>query len=324
MSLYQDISRRTLLAGGAAAALVLSGCGRSNAAGALSDVTLSVWRYKNTAGNFMAAAGQADTPYTVRYVDLPGGPLVLNAFAANALDYSYMSEIPPVFALQSGTPLKLIANHKGDLNNSGVLVGSRSSAKRFEDLRGRTIAYTPNTNNHYYLLKLLDAHGMALSDVQAIGLPSNDANAAFLRGHVEANVAGGIAALLAETQLGGRWLIRSVKGLYSGNFCIAAHPDALADPLKREAIRDYIRREQATWRWIDRNPERWARISGQLSSLPPDLYLRLAREKSQPGIIVPPSRAGIEDQQTVADELARHSLVDKRYDVSGLWRGGFI
>ncbi|MCI4591780.1 ABC transporter substrate-binding protein [Sphingobium sp. BYY-5] len=319
------LSRRGLLAGaGALTALALAGCRAAPGAGALSDVTLNIWRYKTTAGNFMEEAGQADTPYKVRYIDLPGGPLVLNAYAAGELDYAYMSEIPPAFAVQSGISLKLIATHQGDVNNSGVLVVKGSSARRFDDLRGRTIAYTPNTNNHYYLLKLLEAHGMTLNDVKAIGLPINDANAAFTRGHVEAMVSSGISALLTESLLGGRWLVRSVKGLYSGNFCISAHPAALADPLKRIAIQDYLRREQATWQWIYRNPDRWADRSGQLSNQPAALFLRLAREASRPGLIVPPDRTAMTNLQQVADDLFKFRLVKGRYDLSRLWDKGLI
>lgn len=317
-----SLSRRDLLAG--AGALALAGCKPAPGAQALSDVTLRVWRYKNTAGNFMAAAGLADTPYKVRYVDLPGGSLVLNAYAAGELDYSYMSEIPPAFAVQSGTPLKLIATHQGDVNNSGVLVVKSSAARRFEDLRGRSIAYTPNTNNHYYLLKLLEAHGMTLKDVKAVGLPVSDANAAFTRGHVEATVAGGISALLTEKLLNGRWIVSNVKGLYSGNFCITAHPDALADPFKRAAIRDYLHRERATWQWIGRNRERWAALSGQLSDQAPALFERLAREASRPALIVPPAADAIASLQHVTNDLFKFGLVRGDYDISGLWEKGLI
>lgn len=316
------LSRRDMLGG--VGALALAGCKRSDGARALSDITLRVWRYKNTAGNFMEAAGLAATPYEVRYVDLPGGPLVLNAYAAGELDYSYMSEIPPAFAIQSGTPIKLIATHQGDVNNSGILVVKSSSARRFDDLRGRTIAYTPNTNNHYYLLKLLETHGMTLKDVKAVGLPVSDANAAFTRGHVEATVAGGISALLTETLLGGRWLVSNVKGVYSGNFCISAHPDALADPLKRAAIQDYLRREQATWEWIGHNRRCWAALSGQLSDQSPALFDRLAREASRPALIVPPAPNAIASLQHVTSDLFKYGLVRGDHDISGLWEKGLI
>lgn len=322
MGLLPSFSRRELLTG--AGALALTGCKPVAEAQALSDVTLRVWRYKNTAGNFMTAAGLASTPYKVRYVDLPGGSLVLNAYAAGELDYSYMSEIPPAFAIQSGTPLKLIATHQGDVNNSGILVVKSSSARRFDDLRGRTIAYTPNTNNHYYLLKLLEAHGMTLKDVKAVGLSVSDANAAFTRGHIEATVASGISALLTEKLLGGRWIISNVKNIYSGNFCISAHPDALADPLKRAAVQDYLRREQATWQWIGRNRDRWAAMSGQLSDQAPSLFERLARESSRQALIVPPAQDAIASLQHVTSDLFKFGLVRGNYDIFGLWEKGLI
>jgi sulfonate transport system substrate-binding protein len=319
------VSRRSILAGTAGLiAAGLTACGPAKTSRDLADVTLTVWRYKNTAGNFMKEAGQADTPYTVRYADLPGGPPVLNAYAAGAIDYAFMSQIPPILAMQSNIPLKLFATFTGDVNNSGVLVRPGSSVRRFEALRGRTIAYTPSTNDHYYLLKLLDAHGMALSDVEAVGLPSSDASAAFSRGHVEARVCGGLTALLTEIELGGRWISNTVAGLYSGNFCLSAHPDALADPLKHAAIVDYARREQATWAWIYRNPQAWARRSSELSSLPATLFERLAREQSRPGLIIAPDEAAIQDQQAVANYLNEHGLVKQRFDIAPIWENDVL
>ncbi|MFT3964513.1 MAG: ABC transporter substrate-binding protein [Sphingobium sp.] len=309
------LNRRQALVGAAALA-GLSACGRGRADG---GTRITIWRHKAAASYFMEAAGQADFPYGVDYADLPGGNAVLNAYAADAIDYAFMSQIPPVFALQAGIPLALIGSYQGDVNNSGLLVRPGSKVRTIDDLRGKSVTYVPTTNDHYYLLKILDAHGMMMRDIVPVALPVTDANAAFTRGHVEARCAGGITALLTETQLGGRWIHRTMRGLYSGNFVISAHPRSLADPDKRAAILDYRRREQATWDWIADHVDQWAEISGKLSSLPASLYRRLAREHSRPGKLVLPGEDVIADQQDVADFMAEHGMVDRKLDIRPLW-----
>ncbi|MFT3968585.1 MAG: ABC transporter substrate-binding protein [Sphingobium sp.] len=221
MLLDTSLHRRGFLAAmSASTAALLSGCQQAaESPKALSDVVLSVWHSRATAANFMPAAGLAPPVYQVRPADLPGGAMLLNGYAADALDYAYMSQIVAVFGMQSGVPLKIIATFTGDVNNAGILVQKASSAKTVGDLRGRTVAYTPSTNEHYYLLKFLEGQGMTMSDIQPVALATADINGAFTRGHVEARATvGGIVGLLAETQLGARWLVRSIKSFNSGDY----------------------------------------------------------------------------------------------------------
>lgn len=326
-SAQYSVSRRAWLAGaGALMAGALTGCGsRESDPKSLSEVTLSVWNSRTTASNFMNAAGQAEAPYAVRHAELPGGAALLNGFAADALDYAYMSEIVAAFAVEAGTPLKIIATFTGDVNGAGILVQQGSDARNIKGLRGRSIAYTPATNEHYYLLKFLELNDMGLDDVEAIGLATSDINGAFTRGHVEARVTvGGIVALLAQQQLGARWLVRSIEAFSSGNYCMTAHEAALANPFKREAIQDYLRRERATWDWVERHPDEWARISAQVSSVPVGLFQKLARDKSRPASIIPSTDKVKADFQLLADDLARLGLLRQRHDTSGFWQPGLI
>ena len=83
---------------------------------------LRVWRYKGQAASFMADAGQASTPYPLQWVDVPGGAMVLEAFASNSLDYAFMSPVLPLFASAAGNPLVLIASYQGEQNRSSLIV----------------------------------------------------------------------------------------------------------------------------------------------------------------------------------------------------------
>ena len=313
--------RRDVLAG--LGALGLSACHDAEKNG-LNGVTLRVWRHKTAASQFMQAAGLPPTSYKVEYADLPGGPMVLNAFAGDGLDYAFMSQIPPVYALRSGVPLRLVASYAGDTNNGGILVGRGSNARRIEDLRGRTVTYVPGTNDHFYLLKLLDVHGMSIRDIHPVPLSVLDGNSAFRSGHVEARTAGGLTALQTVESMGGRWISRSLAEIYSGNFVIAAHVRALADPLRRVALADYLRREKATWEWVAGHPHEWAAIAAKLTGASRGLFEQLAREQSRPGQLLPISDAVIEDQQQVSDFLVKTGLLNARVDVRSLWQSGLL
>jgi hypothetical protein len=127
------MDRRAMLAA-TLGTLALGACHGQTKAG-LEGITLRVWRHKLAASRFMEAAGLPH-PYQVTYADLPGGQMVLNAFSGDGLDYAFMSQIPPVYALRSGVPIKLVATYAGDTHNGGILVNRGSSARRIEDLRG--------------------------------------------------------------------------------------------------------------------------------------------------------------------------------------------
>jgi sulfonate transport system substrate-binding protein len=313
-------SRRTVLAG--MGALALSGC--HPARQGLAGVNLRVWRYKTTASHIMDAAGLPPPPYQVTYADLPGGQMVLNAFAAGALDYSFMSQIPPIYALRSGSPMTLIASYNGDTNNGGIMVARGSSAQRVEDLRGRTVTFVPATNDHFYLLKLLDLHGLTIHDIQPVPLTVQEGLAAFRAGHVEAITASGVGAFQLERDEGARWVSRSLQGVYNGNFVIAARPGALDDPLLRAAISDYLRREQAAWAWVAQHPREWSAIVAGTTGIAQDLYLRAAREQSRPPRLVPVNDTVIADQQAIADFLTKVGLLQQRVDVRPLWQNGLL
>ena len=66
-------------------------------------------------------AGLADTPYKTEFSLFQGGNLQLEALGAGAIDLASASEIPPIFAAQSGGPgsLNIIAVREGTTLHPG-------------------------------------------------------------------------------------------------------------------------------------------------------------------------------------------------------------
>ncbi|MDB5980960.1 MAG: aliphatic sulfonate transporter substrate-binding protein [Pseudomonas sp.] len=317
-----SLTRRQLLKGGgtlAAGALLAPQLCFAEAA---QPSPLRVWRYKGSAASFLELAGQADTPYPVEWVDVGGGNLVLEALNSGALDYAFMSEIPPIFGAIAKVPLALIAVFKGDNNDSGVVVKAGSGIRTVADLKGKKISYVRATNTHYFILNMLRQNGMTLDDVQAIALTMQDALTAFRSGHLDAIAVGGISALQAVSEMGGE-MLENVSRYYSGNYLIASTAGVLADPQRRAQLGDFLLREKATWAWIETHPEDWATRSAALTGIRKELYLEQFQRRSQPAQLVAIDEQAIAAQQRVADAFYTHQLIRQPVDVRPLWHSDF-
>eukprot|EP01038_Epipyxis_sp_PR26KG_P003024 gene3024-biopygen2226 len=149
-----------------------------------------------------------------------------------------------------------------------------------------------------------------------------DALTAFRNGHVDAIATGGISALQATSLMDGERL-SDVSRYYSGNYVIATTQPVLADPRRRSQVGDFLRREQATWAWVNAHPERWAERSEALTGIDRTLYLRQFQQRSQPGRLVGIDAGAIASQQQVADLFHANHLISQSIDARELWRVDF-
>ncbi|WP_110971106.1 ABC transporter substrate-binding protein [Pseudomonas huaxiensis] len=279
---------------------------------------LRVWRYKGQAASFLADAGQAATPYPLEWVDVPGGSMVLEAFASSSLDYAFMSPVLPLFASAAGNPLVLIASYQGEQNRSSLIVKRDSGIASIADLKGKRVSFVRATDTHYLILNLLRDNHLTLADIQARPMPARDALVAFQNGHVDAIVAGGIGALQAQTGMDGVILTQASQ-YHCGNYLIATTERVLQQPGKQAVISDFLRREQATWDWVEHNPQAWAERNEKLTGISRELYLQQFNQRQRPSRLLPVSQADILAQQRIADLFHDSGLIRQSLDVRGFW-----
>ncbi|WP_095153646.1 ABC transporter substrate-binding protein [Pseudomonas sp. Irchel 3E13] len=279
---------------------------------------LRVWRYKGQAASFLADAGQAATPYPLEWIDVPGGSMVLEAFASGSLDYAFMSPVLPLFASAAGNPLVLIASYQGEQNRSSLIVKRDSGIASIADLKGKRVSFVRATDTHYLILNLLRDNHLTLADIQARPMPARDALVAFQNGHVDAIVAGGIGALQAQTGMDGV-LLAQASQYHCGNYLIATTERVLQQPGKQAAISDFLRREQATWDWVEHNPQAWAERNEKLTGISRELYLQQFNQRQRPSRLLPVSEADILAQQRIADLFHDSGLIRQALDVRGFW-----
>lgn len=324
-----DGARRQFLARSLAASLGLglggtalpSPAAGASAAADLNRITLRAASYKGQTSYFFDDAGVANTPYKVEYAEFAGGNLIVEAIAGGSIDYGGMSEIPPIFAVNANTPLRIIGVLRADVNNQVALVPRDSAITDPAQLKGKRVGYVRSTTSHYFLLRLLSDHGLGWRDIQPVALSPQDGLVAFQTGRLDAWVVYGLVVQVAQAQ--GARVLRTALGYLSGNYLVTAHARAIADAGKRAAIADYLLRERAALNWINANPQAWARKIARLTGAAESLFLDQFRQRSEPGSLLPVSEAAIRSQQQVADTFLEHGVLGRRVDVAPLWDRSF-
>lgn len=316
-------ARRQFLRNSAGMAALLAGWSNATRAAAaqLRDTTLRVGTYKGGDSYYFSEAGVADIPYKTSLAEFAAGNLIVEAMSSGSLDFGGMSEIPPIFAAAGGAPLKVIAVLRGDVNNQVVLVPKNSAISDPAQFKGKRIGYARSTTSHYFLLQLLKENGLTFKDIEPVALPPQDALAAFKGGQLDAWVIYGLVVEFAKSQ--GARVLRTAKGYLSGNYVLSASTHAIADPLKHQAIGDYLQRIAKVYDWINRNPQQWANRSGQIAGVPPQFFLNQVQNRSEPYKLIAVDEAAIKSQQKVADVFADAGLLARRVDVRPLWDHSF-
>lgn len=122
----------------------------------------------------------------VSWTEFTAGPVQLEALNVGSIDFGDVGEAPPIFAQAAGAPLVYAGTTVPRPHNEAVLLPKGSPVKTVTELKGKKVALNKGSNVHYFLVKLLEKHGLKYSDVQVVFLPPADARAAFERGAVDA------------------------------------------------------------------------------------------------------------------------------------------
>jgi sulfonate transport system substrate-binding protein len=142
---------------------------------------LSILKGRGTLEKELAPLG-----VSVTWTEFNAGPVQLEALNVGAIDFGDVGEAPPIFAQAAGAPLVYAGATVPRPKLEAVIVPKGSAIKTVADLKGKRIAYNKGSNVQYFLVKLLEKHGLKYSDVQSIFLPPPDARAAFEKGAVDA------------------------------------------------------------------------------------------------------------------------------------------
>lgn len=143
---------------------------------------------------------------TVKWVEFPAGPQLLEGLNVGSVDVGFVGEAPPIFAQAAGANFVYIGNDPAAPEAEALVVPKDSTVKTVAELKGKKIALNKGSNVHYLLVKVLERNGLKYSDIQPVFLPPADARAAFEKGAVDAWVIWDPFLAASEKQIGARIL----------------------------------------------------------------------------------------------------------------------
>ena len=102
-----------------------------------------------------ASEEQARLAEKVTYANFLGGPAVLEAFRAGALDLATVGNTPPIQAQAAGERILIVAAWRLSGPEYGIAVRPGLKLTRLADIRGKRIGYAEGTARQAFVLNLL-------------------------------------------------------------------------------------------------------------------------------------------------------------------------
>lgn len=263
------------------------------------------------------------TPYTIKWVDFSGADGAVEALSAGAIDLDVgLNFSTPVLqqanARQQWTrtarPYAIIgANYQIDRAGTAIVVHPASGIKSVKDLAGKSVSFAKGTANHYFLAIAAQQADLDLARVTPVLLPLTEARAAFIGRAVDGLVTA-VTNARPIISSGDGVILKTSEGLYDNYSWLVARPEVLNDPVKAEAISDFLVRLQRANSWQEQNIEEATKVfikAGHQN--PKDAALNAVALISK---YVPIDAKVIASNQDQADVFFKSGVVSKKVDAS--------
>ena len=304
-------NRRQLLAGGVAAAAL------ATSPFALAQKTARVLRIGNQKGWLSILKGRgtlerrlAPLGVTVTWTEFNAGPVQLEALNVGAIDFGDVGEAPPIFAQAAGAPLVYAGATVPRPRLEAVIVPKDSPIKTLADLKGKKIAYNKGSNVQYFLVKLLEKHGLKYADVQSIFLAPADARAAFEKGAIDAWIIWDPFLAAAQKTLDARILV-DASGIVNNRAYYFTSRDFATK--NTDVLKIAIEEINAIDTWASKNKQAAAAELSAVLGLDKsitEIYLNRSAFGS-----APVTREILAEQQVIADTFFELKLIPKKLNL---------
>ena len=299
------LRRRTLLSAGlglaAAFALRPARAGGTVRIGYQKYGSLVLLKGRGTLAKALAPLG-----YEVVWSEFPSGPPLLEALNAGAIDLGSAGEAPPIFAQAANPDLRYVGTEPPAPRGEAILVPKDSPIRSVADLKGKTIALNKGSNVHFLVVRALETAGVPYDAVKLVFLSPSDANAAFVRGSVDAWAIWDPYLAAAERSTGARVLADGTGIAPNRQFYLSRRGFTDASP---EVVAAILRAIAEVDSWAAGNG---AAVAAELAASVgiPAPVLAVALDRLSYGV-APLDPQTIADQQAVADAFHALGLLPK-------------
>ena len=208
-------------------------------------VTLRVGDQPDYLKTLLSLSGEdQNLPYTLTYGSFVGGPPMLQAFQADALDAGFIRTTPLIFARAAKLDLVGIAGWASSKQSSYSLVTPPgvTGIDGWADLKGKSVAYQRGTAGEAVLLQALDSVSLKESDVKTVGVSQVSVTATLEGGSATTGLQ---VEPLTSSYLAANPTAKAVARadqLTDRSAIVIATTGALSDAGKSAALADYTTR----------------------------------------------------------------------------------
>jgi sulfonate transport system substrate-binding protein len=203
----------------------------------------------------LALSGEnKDFPYTVQYSSFVGGPPMLQAFQAGAVDLGWVAGTPSIFAQAAHQGIVAVAAYAYTNTTYALVDAPGQHITSWAGLKGKSVAYQQGTVEESVVLQGLQSAGLTLKDITSVNLSTTSLVPALAHGKVD-------TAILVQP-LTGEYLkevpnaaqVPIDNNITDRDGFLIASTAALANPAKEAAIADYITRYVKAEQWVNAHP----------------------------------------------------------------------
>jgi NitT/TauT family transport system substrate-binding protein/sulfonate transport system substrate-binding protein len=308
------ITRRTLFAAAAPAALALSARAQSALRelriGYQKNGILVVAKQQKAIENRLKPLG-----IEVKWIEFSFGPPLLEALNIGSIDFGTTGDAPPIFAQAAGANLLYVAAQPAAGAGSAILLPKGSTVHSLADLKGKRIAFAKASSAHNFTVAALEKAGLAYKDVQPLHLAPADAAAAFARGSVDAWTIWDPYFAIAEKGEGVRILTLAKDIAAQNSFFLA---NRAFTERHGSVVRAVIDELATVASWSQANKGEVTKLLSEGTGVELDATRRAVERTDF--VIEPVSAAVAAEQQRVADRFHALGLIPKRLDVrTAVW-----
>lgn len=253
---------------------------------------------------------------TVKWVEFPFGPPLLEALGAGAVDYGYTGDSPPVFAQAAHGRLVYAAAIPARGYGQGIVVPRGSAIRSIADLKGKKVGVGKASSAHNLLIASLESAHLKWEDITPVYLAPADAAAAFSRGAIDAWSIWDPYLAIAELNADARQLELDRDATAQNSFFLANSDFAAKHP---DIVRGVNEEIEKAAKWAETHRGEVAALYAEASGV------ALAAQKKSVDraefAVGPLDDKVIGQQQSVADRFHRLGLIPEHIDIRDIvWK----
>jgi len=246
----------------------------------------------------------------VKWLEFTAGPQLLEGLNVGSIDFGYVGEVPPIFALAAGANLVYTAYELPTPEAEGILVSKESPMAKIEDLKGKKVAFNKGSDVHWLVVSALQKAGLKYTDIQPVYLTPADARAAFQRGAVDAWAIWDPFFVAAQKQIDAR-VLTDAQGITNRyQYFLSAREYAEKKP---EILAIAMEELGTVGQWVRQNYKEAAAELAPIQGLEPDVVEAALRHYQH--IYRPIDDTVLTDQQKIADAFFELRLIPKKISV---------